>query len=91
MATVHVSEGELARDLHSILAKVQEGLEVVVRQDSKPIAVIRAPATPGRLISECIALAEARGVSVHPDNEFMKDVAEGIAERSKPWNPPRWE
>ena len=50
------------------------------------------PALPkGRLLSECIALAEARGTTAIPDEGFMKDVAEGIAERSKPWDPPTWE
>ena len=52
------------------------------------MAVIRSPLPKGRLLSECIALAEARGTTAFPDEGFMKDVAEGIAERSKPWNPP---
>jgi hypothetical protein len=43
------------------------------------------------LISECIALAEARGTAAIPDEGFMKDVADGIADRSKPWNLPSWE
>ncbi|SRR5579871_1247283 len=41
MGTVHISETELARDLHAILAKVQQGIEVVVEQDSRPVAVLR--------------------------------------------------
>jgi len=43
------------------------------------------------LLSECIALAEARGSTAVPDEGFMKDVTDGIAERSKPWTPPTWE
>ena len=91
MATVHMSEAEVARDLHAVLAKVQQGVEVIVRQDDRPVAVIHSPGTQGRLLSECIALAEARGTSAIPDEGFIKDVAEGIAERSKPWNPPFWD
>ena len=91
MATVHMTESEVARDLHAVLAKVQQGLEVVVEQDHQPVAVIRPALPKGRLLSECIALAEARGTTAIPDEGFMKDVAEGIAERSKPWNPPAWE
>jgi antitoxin (DNA-binding transcriptional repressor) of toxin-antitoxin stability system len=91
MATVHMTESEVARDLHAVLAKVQQGVEVVVEQDHRPVAVIHAPLLKGRLLSECIALAEARGTTAIPDEGFMKDVAEGIAERSKPWNPPSWE
>jgi len=91
MATVHMSEAEVALDLHAVLAKVQEGVEVIVEQDHRPVAVIRSPFLKGRLLSECIALAEARGTTAIPDEGFMKDVAEGTADRSKPWNPPSWE
>jgi hypothetical protein len=45
----------------------------------------------GRLLSEAIALAEAGGSTVTLDEGFMKDVEEGIASRSRPWNPPIWE
>ena len=79
MPQVHMSEAELARDLHGALVKVQEGVEVVVEQDRRPVAVIRSPQPKGRLLSECIALAEARGSTATPDEGFMKDVEEGIA------------
>jgi len=91
MATVHMTESDVARDLHSVLAKVQQGVEVVIEQDHRPVAVIRPALPKGRLLSECIVLAEARGTTAIPDEGFMKDVAEGLAERSKPWNPPTWE
>lgn len=86
-----MTEAELARDLHSVLAKVQQGVEVVVEQDHRPVAVIRSPLPKGRLLSECIAAAEARGSIATLDEGFMKDVEEGIASRSQPWNPPAWE
>lgn len=88
MATVHMTEAELARDLHAVLDKVRQGVEVVVEQDHRPVAVIRSPLLKGPLLSGCIALAEARGTAAIPDEGFLKDVQEGIAERSKPWNPP---
>ena len=91
MATIHMSEAEVARDLHAVLAKVQQGVEVVIEQDHRPVAVMCSPLPNGRLLSECIALADARGTTAIPDEGFMKDVAEGIAERSMPWNPPSWE
>jgi antitoxin (DNA-binding transcriptional repressor) of toxin-antitoxin stability system len=91
MTTVHITEAELARDVHAVLAKVQEGVEVIVEQDHRPVATIRAPLLKGRLLSESIALAEARRTSAIPDDGFMRDVEEGIAERSQPWNPPTWE
>jgi hypothetical protein len=91
MATLHMTESEAARDLHAVLVKVQQSGEVIVERDHRPVAVIRSPLVKGRLLSECIALAEARGTTAIPDEGFMQDVAEGIAERSKPWNQPSWE
>ena len=63
---------------------------MVVEQDHRAVAVIRTAIPKGRLLSESIALAEARGTTAIPAEGFMKDVEEGIAERSKPWNPPTW-
>jgi len=91
MGPLRITEAELARDLHAVLAKVQEGAEIVVEQDHYPVAVIHSPLPKGRLLSECIALAEARGSTVTLDEGFMQDVEEGIASRSQPWNPPSWE
>ena len=91
MATVHMTEDDVARDLHAVLAQAPAGVEIVIEQDHRPVAVIRSPHPKGRPLSECIALAESRGTTAIPDEGFMKDVAEGIAERSKPWNPPSWE
>jgi hypothetical protein len=91
MATVRMSEAEVARDLHAVLAKVQQGIEVVIEQDHRPVAIVRSPLLKGRLLSECIALAEARGAATAPDEGFMQDVEDGIRQRSKPWRPPNWE
>jgi hypothetical protein len=76
--TVRITEAELARDIHAVLARVQqEGVEVIVEKDHRPVAVIKTPPVTGRLLSECIALAEARGSTVFLDKGFMKDVEEG--------------
>ena len=75
---------ESARDIHGVLAKVQEGVEVIVEQDHRPVPVIKTPQRTGRLLSESIALAEARSSTVALDDGFMKDVDEGIASRSLP-------
>ena len=81
MTQVYMTEAEVARDLHGVLARVQQGVEVVVEQDHRPVAVIRPPLPKGRLLSECIALAEGRGSVATLDEGFMKDVEEGIASR----------
>jgi len=91
MGTLRITEAELARDVRAVLAKVQTGVEVIVEQDHRTVAVIRTPLSQGRLLSESIAMAEARGTTASPDQGFLKDVEEGIAERSQPWNPPTWE
>jgi hypothetical protein len=86
-----MSEAEVARDLHAVLAKVQQGVEVVIEQDHRPIVVIRLPIRSGRPISECIASAKASGSKVILDEGFAKDVEEGIGDRRQPWNPPSWD
>jgi len=43
MATVHMSEAEVARDLRVVLAKVRQGVEAVIEQDHRPIAILKAP------------------------------------------------
>ncbi len=77
MAQVHMTEAELARGLREALDKVRHGIEIVIKEDHRPVAVIRAPQPKGRLLSECIALAEASGSTATLDEGFMKDVEEG--------------
>ncbi len=91
MGTLRITEAELARDVHAVLAKVQQGVEVIVEQDHRPVATIKPPRRSGRPISECIASARASGSKVTLDGGFGKDVEEGIKERSQPWNPPSWD
>jgi antitoxin (DNA-binding transcriptional repressor) of toxin-antitoxin stability system len=91
MATVHMTDNEVTNNFAAVLEKIRTGVEVVVEQDHRPVALIRSPLPQGRLLSECIALAEARGTTAIPDEGFMQDVTEGIADRSKPWSPPTWE
>ena len=90
-----MSEAEVARDLHEVLAKVQQGVEVVIEQDHRPVAVIKAPQGPGRMISECIALAKAYeeklGYAPVPDADFAKDVQAAIDAHREPLNPPAWD
>ncbi len=95
--TLRISEAELARDLHAVLAKVQQGIEVIIEQDHSPIAVLKPsePARPGRKLSECIALAKAYeeklGYAPIPDADFARDVQEGIDARRDSFEPPAWD
>ena len=89
--TVHLTEAELARDLHAVLEKVRQGVEVVIEQDNRPVAVLKAPRVTGRMISEVIAALEARGSNVVLDEDFAHDVEEGSKAHREPWNPPAWD
>jgi len=54
MAALHISEAELARNLHAVLEQVRQGSEVVVEQDHRPVAIIKPAEQSGRLLSESI-------------------------------------
>jgi len=49
--TVHLTEAELAQDVHAVLDKVRHGVEVVIDDDSCAVAVITTPQVRGRLTS----------------------------------------
>jgi antitoxin (DNA-binding transcriptional repressor) of toxin-antitoxin stability system len=83
-----MTEAELARDVHTVLEKVRQGAEVIVEQDSKPVAVIKAPPVKGRNISEVIAALEASGASARVDEDLARDVEGAIDLHREPWNPP---
>jgi hypothetical protein len=91
MAQLHMTEAEVARDLHTVLEKVRQGAEVVVERDSRPVAVIKSPLVKGRKISEVIADLKARGSNAAMDEDFARDIEEGIKAHREPWNPPSWE
>lgn len=79
-----------------VLARVQEGDEVIVEQDHRPVAVIKTPPRgPGRKLSECIALAktyeEKLGYAPVPDPDFAKDVQAAIDSRREPFHPLAWD
>jgi hypothetical protein len=95
MALVRMTEAEVARDLHAVLEKVREGIEVIIERDHRPVAVIKTPPGPGRPIDECIALARAYenrlGYAPVPDPDFAKDVQAATEESRGPLNPPSWD
>jgi antitoxin (DNA-binding transcriptional repressor) of toxin-antitoxin stability system len=87
MSTVRITETELAHNVHAVLEKVQQGVEVIVEQDHRPVAVIRTPVGPGRKISEVIAALEASGAAAILDEDFAQDVKESVQSYREPWNP----
>ena len=91
MGTLRISDADLARDPYAVLARVEEGVEVIVERNHRPVATIKTPKRSGRPISECISSARASGSKVILDGDFGRDVEDGIKERSQPWNPPSWD
>jgi antitoxin (DNA-binding transcriptional repressor) of toxin-antitoxin stability system len=94
MAVLHISEADLARDVHAVLEQVRQGGEVVVEQDHQPVAIIQPARQPGRLLSESIAIARQRererGYAAILDPDFADDVEEIVRNRQL-WNPPSWD
>ena len=95
MAVLHITEAELARDVHAVLEKVRKGAEVVIEQDHRPVAVMKTPPAPGRSIDECIALAKAYeeqlGHAPAPDPDFAKDVQAAIDAHQEPLDTSAWD
>ncbi len=94
MAVLHMTEAELARDVHGVLDKIRDGAEVIVERDAQPVAVIK-PAQPNpRTLSDLIRLAEERekkrGYAITLDPDYAADVEEIVRSR-QPWNPPSWD
>ena len=90
MATVQMSEAEVARDLHAVLAQVQQGVEIVIEQDDRPVAVLKQSPPVGRMISEILADSKERGSQAFVDDNFAHDVEKGIESQRQPWKPPSW-
>ena len=90
MEPLHISEGDLAKDIRSILQRVETGAEVIVERDAQPVAVIRPAEPVRRKISECIALLPADSTATI-DSDFAKDVEAAIAAHREPLEPPDWD
>ena len=73
MMTVRITEAELARDVRGVIEKVQQGSEVIVERDHRPVAVIRTPHRSGRPTSEILRRAKERNSTVTLDPDFGKD------------------
>ena len=98
MPSLHMSEDELARDVHAALAKVRQGVEIIIERDHHAIAVIspfQAASGKGRKLSECVALAQAyeerHGSAALPDADFARDVQAAIDAHRDPFEPPAWD
>jgi antitoxin (DNA-binding transcriptional repressor) of toxin-antitoxin stability system len=73
---VHVSESEALNDFASLLERVRGGDEVVIENDARPVAVLRAP-EPARPLDEVFSEIAAQV----PDAEWERiptDLAKNL-------------
>ena len=91
---IHISELEAASHFSALLANLRTGEEIVIENDSRPLAVVHAIEPARRTISESIALAEAHakesGYEPILDSGFAEDLEEIIKSR-KPRNLSSWD
>ena len=85
-----MTEAEVTSNFAAVLEKVRQGIEVVVEQNDRTVAVIKPVKGPGRPIDECIALAKAHGSRTTLDEDFAKDLEEIVASR-RPLDPSVWD
>jgi prevent-host-death family protein len=86
---MHVSQAEALSDFAALLARVRAGMEIIIEDNSRPVAVITPAALhPGRLLSDAITSAESRGSSATLDGNFAHDLDEIISSHREPMNPP---
>jgi hypothetical protein len=92
--THRIRESDLAKELGSVLHRVEDGAEFIVERDEHPIAVIRPAVAFGRKISDCIALAARHeretGQAPVLEPDFANDLAEIVRSR-KPRSVAEWD
>lgn len=86
-----MTEAEVTSNFAAVLEKLKQGDEVIVEQDHRPVAVIKPARGPGRLLSECIALAEAHASMVTLDEGFGGDLEEIIQSHGEPLDASQWD
>jgi len=91
MAVVHMTEAELVKNIADVMRQVRQGSEIIIEQENRPVAVIKPTRPAGRMISEVIADLKARGSAAMMDDDFARDIEEGIKAHGQPWHPPSWD
>lgn len=88
---IHISEMEAAKNFADLMAKVRAGNEVVIEHGTEPVAIVSPVGASLRLLSEAIALAEAKGSTATLDDGFSHDLESVIKSHREPLSPPLWE
>jgi prevent-host-death family protein len=88
---IDMSEAEATRDFGSLLAQVREGAEVVIKNGTRPVAVVRPAESYVRLLSDSLRLAREHGSTATLDENFARDVAAAVESHGEPLKPPAWD
>jgi antitoxin (DNA-binding transcriptional repressor) of toxin-antitoxin stability system len=90
VAVLRISEADLARDVRTVLDRVQSGAEVIVERNSQPVAVLRAAEPRRRKLSEiAAALPEDSTAAIDPN--FEKDVQEFVDSHREALDSSAWD
>ena len=91
---IHISKLDASGHFANLVAQLRAGEEIVIEDDSRPVALVHSAAPIRRSVSECIALAKAHeeetGQSPVLDPDFADDM-ENIIRRRQTWTPPPWD
>jgi antitoxin (DNA-binding transcriptional repressor) of toxin-antitoxin stability system len=87
---IHISKAEAASDFASLMARVRSGAEIVVEDNSCPVAVLRPAECHVRLLSDSLRLAREHGSTETLDGDFAKHVEAAVESRREPLSPPAW-
>jgi prevent-host-death family protein len=90
MEVVRITEAELARDIASVLDRVQSGAEIVIERNARPVAVLRPAEPRRRKLSEIVASLSANSTATI-DPDFAADVQAFIDSHREPLHPPDWD
>lgn len=80
----------MARNIQSVLDRVQTGTEVIIERNAKPVAVLRATEPTRRKLSEIIASLPENSAAI-VDKDFAADVQDFIERHREPLNAPDWD
>jgi antitoxin (DNA-binding transcriptional repressor) of toxin-antitoxin stability system len=87
---IHISEIEAASNFAALLARVRAGAEIVIEQNSQPVAVVRPAGPVRRTISECLALLPEDSKAII-DPAFANDVQAAVESHREALDSAAWE
>jgi antitoxin (DNA-binding transcriptional repressor) of toxin-antitoxin stability system len=88
---IELSEAEATTDFAGLLARVRAGAEVVIKNGTQLVAVVRPVEPHVRLLSESLRLAREHGSTATLDGNFAKDLEAAIESHREPLTPPTWD